>query len=100
MLMISRLEKPADTITQNWCVQCKRPDSLAKAEDVVTDIIRYATYPVGAYREIGDTGTREYLIEFECTDGFLLQPTFYTAEALLVLVQKILKQHVESDDTE
>ena len=90
MLMITRLEKPVDTVTENWYVHCQRPKTPATVEGVAEDIIRYATYPVGAYRTTEDSCAREYLVEFETNDGLKSFPKFYTAKKLRQVVHNIL----------
>ena len=88
--MIKRLNEPADTVTRDWYVHCKRPTLPAKVNDVVEEVVRYATLPVGAYRTNPCSGDREYLIEIETTDGFMSKPQFYTVEKLRQAISNIL----------
>jgi hypothetical protein len=95
MLMITKLDMPSGTVTQDWYVHCKRPQTPAKVEDVVQDIVRYATYPVGAYWKDPKTGSVEYLVGFEAA-GFTL-PQFYTIDKLRQIVRNLLHPYHRID---
>lgn len=96
MLIIKKLPAPADTVSQEWCVRCNRLNLPPVVEEVVQDIIRYATYPVGAYRT-KSSGEVEYLVEFETTDGFVSSPKFYTIDGLRNAVRHILHPYHRID---
>lgn len=98
MLMITRLAKPTDTVTELWYVHCKRPEAKHTVEGVVADIVRYATNPVGAYRDNKDSGAREYLVQFEYNGGSAPEPAFYTIEGLRNVVRNTLEPYLMIGD--
>jgi hypothetical protein len=93
--MITRLTKPSSTVSKEWYVHCSRPQPPATAESVVQNIVRYATYPVGAYRTTTDV--IEYLVGFETLHGYKTYPQFYTLKKLRHVVSNIMRPYHRID---
>jgi hypothetical protein len=95
--MILKLESPADTKSQDWCVLCKRLEPQATVHDVVQAIVRYATYPVCAYRLRPGSQLTEYLVAFEVAGSSVSRPQFYSADRLRLVVQNIMHPYHRID---
>ncbi len=102
MLMVANFEpspdidRPAGRSGEHY-VKCSRPANpeAYTVDEVVDDIIKYATGSTGAVRMGPRSLVDEYLVEFESEGGFVSEPIFRTRNQLEFCVKNILgvKRH-------